>query len=213
MPRRTSSEGHVVHVLNRSVRRERLFFDANDYRTFERLLSEALVRIPTRLLAYCIMPNHWHLVLWPYATELPRFMHWLTLTHATRWHLAKGSRGTGHVYQNRYNAIPVQTEGHLLTLLRYVERNAATAGLVERAEDWRWCSLWRRCNFCDDLPLASWPISQPEGWISLVNQPQTARELSAIHTAVRHQRPFGEATWAADLAAKPSRPVRGRDRV
>jgi putative transposase len=212
MPRRLVSPGHVVHVLNRSVRRERLFHHDPDYEAFEQVLGEALEQVPTRLLAYCVMPNHWHLVMWPYTTELSRFMHWLTLTHARRWHLSRGSLGSGHVYQNRYGAVPVQTECHLLTLLRYVERNALTARLVARAEDWRWCSLWRHCNSCDDLPLTPWPILRPPEWIAFVNEPQRQRELDAIRTAIARQYPIGDPEWAAATAAGIGRSPHRRGR-
>jgi putative transposase len=92
-------------------------------------------------------------------------MHWLTMTHAKRWPTAKGSVGTGPVYQNRYYAVPVQTDHHLLAVLRYVERNPLRGSLVERAEDWRWSSLWQRCNSCHPAALSPWPIPQPEHWI------------------------------------------------
>src|SRR5918993_1616120 len=136
MPRRSlhSAGGVIFHVLNRSARRQQLFFSSADYRAFESVLVEALDKVSIRLLAYALMPNHWHLVLWPVHDELPRFMHWLTLTHAKRWHAAHQSTSTGHVYQNRYHAVPVQSDAHLVTVLRYVERNALRAGLVRRAE-------------------------------------------------------------------------------
>jgi putative transposase len=204
MPRRRLRDagGLVFHILNRGVRRQQIFFCAADYAAFERVLREALHRVPTRLLDYSLMPNHWHLVLWPEEAELPRFMHWLTLTHAKRWHEAHGSTGTGHVYQNCYRAVPVQTDVHLLTLLRYVERNPVRAHLVERAEDWRWGSLWRRCNFCEDVPLTEWPILQPRDWLRIVNEPQTARELAEIQAALKKGRPIGEPEWNSAMAER-----------
>jgi len=190
----------VLHLLNRSVRRERLFFCDSDYKAFEDVMVEALDRVPTRLLSYCVMPNHWHLVVWPQGGEVPQFMHWLTATHTRRWHLARQSRGTGHVYQNRYHAVPVQTERHLFNVLRYVEANALRARLVDRAEEWRWGSLWRRCNSCNDLPLAAWPIPQSEDWIALVNETQARSDLSSIQVAIRRGHPIGNDDWR-DLMA------------
>jgi putative transposase len=110
MPRRALAHagGLVLHVLNRSAKRTQLFFTDQDYRAFEEILQRALIRTPTRLLCYCLMPNHWHLVLWAIGNEVPKFMHWLTLTHAMQWHEEHGTTGTGHVYQERYRAIPVQ---------------------------------------------------------------------------------------------------------
>jgi putative transposase len=220
MPRRVhrQSDGLVFHVLNRSVRRAPLFTASEDYKKFETVLGEALERVPTRLLAYCVMPNHWYLVLWPHDAEMSRFMHWLTLTHARRWHLEHGSRGSGPVYQNRFKSIPVQSDRHLLTLLRYVERNALRAGLADRAESWRWSSLWQRCSSCATVPLAVWPIPQPADWVDRVNQPQSATELSLIQAAVANNHPFGNLSWTVATAAKlkmamrahgrPSRPAR-----
>jgi putative transposase len=204
MPRRNlhAGGGVVFHVLNRSVRRDQLFFNAADYSAFERVLRDALRQVPIRLLAFCVMPNHWHLILWPEKQELPRFMHRLTLTHAKRWHAAHRSVSTGHVYQNRYQALPVQSGVHLLTVLRYVERNALRAGLVRRAEDWRWGSLWRRCNSCDDLPLAEWPILRPPNWVDVVNEPQIARELADIQRAIKNNRPIGDGNWKTEAAAR-----------
>jgi putative transposase len=190
----------VLHVLNRSAKRAQLFFNDQDYCVFENLLRCALVRTPTRLLAYCLMPNHWHLVLWVVGNEIPCFMHWLTLTHAKQWHKAHGTAGTGYVYQNRYRAIPVQTDTHLLTLLRYVERNPLRACLVARAEEWRWGSLWRRCNFRDDDLLSPWPLPRPENWLEIVNIPETIAELEAIREAVKRNRPIGEPEWSAEAA-------------
>jgi putative transposase len=219
MPHRAlrTAKDLVLHVHNRSVRRHQLFFDDGDYQAFERVLVQALERVPVSLLAYCVMPNHWHLVVHPSNGDLPRFMHWLTMTHAKRWHLAHGSLGTGPVYQNRYGAVPVQTETHLLTLLRYVERNPLRAQLVRRAEDWRWGSLWRRCNSCDDLPLTAWPIPQPVSWLETINHPQTESELKNIQEAVAHGRPIGHVDWAGAIAksfqipmANPGRPKRHR---
>lgn len=221
MPRRSLGDagGVVFHVLNRSVRGERLFSSDADYGAFQRVLTEALTRIPIRLLAYCLMPNHWHLVVWPERDEIPRFMHWLTMTHAKRWHRVHGSEGTGHLYQSRYVAVPVQGDHHLITLLRYVERNALRGNLVSRAEEWRWGSLWQRCNSCHEVPLASWPFLQPDDWLDFVNRPEGHLDLDKIRVASRTRQPLGDDHWVEDAARRhrisrrgPGRPP-GRHRV
>ena len=87
--------GVIFHVLNRGVGRRELFADAGDYAAFERCLAHALAAVPeVALLAYCLMPNHWHLLVVP-ATDgaLGRFMHRLTLTHTCRWHAHRGTAG------------------------------------------------------------------------------------------------------------------------
>ena len=115
-----------------------IFEKEEDYEAFERVLQEAVERVEMRLLAYCLMPNHWHLVAWPREDkELSRFTGWLTLTHTQRWHAHRGTTGTGHLYQGRFKSFPVQSDAHFLTVCRYVERNALRANLVACAEDWR----------------------------------------------------------------------------
>jgi REP-associated tyrosine transposase len=172
MPRRPRGfTGNLpYHVMNRAVRRAALFETAGDYEAFEIVLRQALQRVPVRLVAYCAMPNHWHLIVWPAEDgQLQRFMHWLTTTHAQRWHAWHGTSGTGPVYQGRYKAVGIESDAHVLTACRYVERNPIRAGLVTRAEDWRWSSLWRRCNRCADGFLNDWPVPLPSDWLNSVN--------------------------------------------
>ena len=147
MPRRLrmASGGYVYHVLNRAVGRARLFHKSADYAAFEKVLEEAKEWLPTRLLAYCVMPNHWHLVLWPEDDgDLSEFMRWLTVTHTQRWHAHRHTAGTGPLYQGRFKSFPIQDDDHFLTVCRYVERNALRAKLALKAEHWRWSSLWFR---------------------------------------------------------------------
>lgn len=173
MPRRPRRqfESSIYHVLNRSVRRAPLFITRRDYGVFEATLRQALQRRPVQLLAYSAMPNHWHLVVWSETqAHLSSFMHWFTTTLALRWHADHGTTGTGPVYTGRFKAIPIRSDRQLLTVIRYVERNALAAGLVSRAEDWQWCSLWRRCKNCRCQMLHDWPTPVPEGWLEQVNQ-------------------------------------------
>lgn len=81
-PPRDARGGIVYHVLNRANARMTIFEKSPDYAAFEEILQEAVERVDMRLLAYCILPNHWHLVLWPKKDgDLSRFTGWLTLTH------------------------------------------------------------------------------------------------------------------------------------
>jgi putative transposase len=174
MPRRARhiAPNAVYHVLNRAVRRATLFETPDDFAAFENVLLQALQRTGTRLIAYCVMKNHWHLVLWPLtADEVPRFMHWLTMTHAQRWHAAHGTSGTGPVYQGRYKAICAESARSVLRVCRYVERNPVRGGLVTHAQEWRWSSLWRRCNFCNTGWLHDGPVVLPPDWVARVNNP------------------------------------------
>lgn len=193
----------VYHVLNRAAGKRRVFEQPDDYAAFERVLVEAHERVAMRTLAYCVMPNHWHLVLYPReAGDLSRFMAWLTLTHTQRWHAWHRSTGTGALYQGRFKAFPVQADEHLLTVCRYVERNALRAGLVQRAEDWRWCSLWRRVAGLrsDSDWLAAWPLPQPDDWLAWVNQALTPAELEALRRCANRGQPFGRQHWVQSTA-------------
>jgi putative transposase len=207
MPRRARQApgGYVYHALNRAVARLPLFQKPADYAAFERLLAEALTQHPTRLLGYCLMPNHWHFVLWPERDgELTAFLRWLTLTHSMRWHAHYHTGGTGHIYQGRFKSFPVETDEHWYTLLRYVERNALRAQLVERAEAWRWGSLWHRQRPAGGAPLTlhAGPVPLPEAWCAYVNAPQTVGELEAVRRSVVRGSPFGSAAWQALTAQR-----------
>ena len=116
-PKRAADGGLVYHVLNRANARMRIFDKPEDYEAFEVVLAEAIERTRTRLLAYCVMPNHWHLVVWPREDgELSRFSVWLTLTHTQRWRAHRHSAGSGHVYQGRFKSFPIEDDEHFLTV-------------------------------------------------------------------------------------------------
>jgi REP-associated tyrosine transposase len=127
-------------------------------------MGEVAERVGLRVLAYCLMPHHWHLVLWPRADgDLSTFMRLLTLTHTQRWHAHRGRTGSGHLYQGRFKSFIVAKDNHLLTVCRYVERDALRTNLVKRAERWRWGSLWRYCagDAKARALLADWPVARP----------------------------------------------------
>ncbi|MEO8259217.1 MAG: transposase [Acidobacteriota bacterium] len=205
MPRRlrVPSAGIVYHALNRSVKQLVLFSSDWDYGSFEQLLFEAKQQAAVRLLSYCLMRNHWHLILCPERDgDLSRFLHWLTLTHARRWNDRQGTSGTGAVYQGRFKAIPIQSNGHFLTACRYVERNPLRANLVSDATDWRWSSLWRRRKGRERGLLDTWPVTCPVDWEDYVNTPQSDAELAALREAIRRGRPLGDAAWQQQTAQR-----------
>lgn len=169
-PHRAQFPPGVAHVVNRGNERRRLFDGPRDYRTFLQILDQALARRPTRLLAYALMPNHWHMVLWPETSrEMSQFLHYLTTLHAVRFRKTSGTAGAGHVYQGRFHATSVERDLQYWLTLRYVESNPLRAGLVDRAELWPWTSLSERagtrCRIVDG-PL---PMPPCEAWLKVVN--------------------------------------------
>ena len=220
MPRRLlrGTAGLVFHVMNRSANRLTLFSTAADYESFLRVTIEAVARVPIRLLAYCVMPNHWHLVVWSSADgDISRWLQWLTMTHAQRWRVAHESVGRGAVYQGRFRWVPVQSDGHLLRACRYVERNPVRAALVARAEYWRWSSLHERthvgdCKNCARPELSEWPIPRPHSWVDFVNEGEAPTELSIVRRCVARGVPYGSSTWQESTARAIGIPLSGRGR-
>ncbi|CAN5578125.1 transposase [soil metagenome] len=203
MPRRIRCDdaGFVFHVLNRAAGRSTLFDKDGDYAAFENVLAESVLKVPMRLVSFAIMPNHWHLVAWPRSSgELSEWMQWLTGTHVRRWHAHRHSGGTGPVYQGRFKSFPVQEDDHFYTVCRYVERNPLRAGLVARAEDWRWTSLWHRTNRTSVPWLCDGPLPFPEDWQQRVHEPQTPAEYEALQRCVSRGAPCGNATWTVTTA-------------
>jgi putative transposase len=202
MPRRpcAGTAGVVFHVLNRGVRRMTLFESPTDYYAFLALLARAQRRVPVSLLSYCLMPNHFHLVLLPEGDrDLSSFMFWLTMLHSLRWHALHGTRGTGPVYQGRFKALPVQTDSHFLRLCRYVERNPLRANLVTRAEAWPWSSLSQRLGLRRPVRLSPWPVEIPHDWTVLVNADRGESETHEIRQAVRRSVPYGSEGWREQM--------------
>jgi putative transposase len=202
-PLRTAPGGLVYHVLNRANARRKIFDKDEDYVAFERVLAEAQKRVPMRILAWCLMPNHWHLVLWPMRDgDLSDYMRLVTLTHTQRWHAHRASAGMGHLYQGRFKSFVVQNDSHLLTVCRYVEGNALRARLVERAEHWRWGSLSRTNGRAEGLlRVDDWPVPRPDDWPAIVNRPTTA-EIESVRRCSQRGTPYGHVTWMQDIAVK-----------
>ena len=194
--------GIVYHVLNRANCRARMFYKPADYDAFLRIIAEGLERIPCRLLGLCIMPNHWHLVLWPHHDgDLSRLVGWITNTHVKRYREHYADEAGGHLYQGRFKSFPVQEDRHLLTVLRYVEANPLRCGLCERAGQWRWSSCFlRQCGPNSVVPLSQWPIPCPAQWDELVEERWAQEELTAMQASIQRGRPFGEKTWTQQTA-------------
>src|SRR5260370_29816787 len=203
-PRRTSLGGYLYHVLNRGNGRLPVFHKDFDFEAFLHVVAETEEHVHgVRLLAYCLMPNHWHLVLWARKNgELSDFMHWLTLTHTQRWHAHYQNIGGGHLYQGRFKSFPVQSDEHYLRVCRYVERNALRAGLVKRAELWPWGSLAQRraTELATGPVLSAGPLPWPKNWLELVNRPLNERELATLRQCVWLGQPYGREFWVKPTA-------------
>lgn len=250
MPRslRTLSGGLCYHVINRGNGHARVFHGEADYREFVKLMAAACDRqppsrppsrppsqpppLPMRLLAYCLMPNHVHLVLWPREDgEVSRWMQWLMTSHVRRHHRRHGS--DGHLWQGRFKAFPIQRDAHLLSVLRYVERNPLRAGLVTRAEAWPWSSLGAldprdpadpeapdaeqfdpALDQAPAPPLHAGPLPRPANWRAWVNEAEDPDQLAALRHSVKRSAPWGTPVWtrrtAKRLGIAPSLRPRGR---
>jgi len=207
MPRqpRSAPGGLVYHVLNRSVGRMKLFRHDDDFQAFQRVILQAHERHPIRILSYCILPSHWHFVVYPTDDDqVTNFFRWLAHTHAMRWRVAHHTVGYGHLYQGRFKSFPVQQDDHLLTLCRYVERNPLAAKMVRHAEQWPWSSLWTRLHGTPQQKslLSKWPIDRPRNWTQLVNHPLDTDKIKPLKTSLERGQPLGTPNWIAQTARR-----------
>jgi putative transposase len=223
MPRmnRVAVGGVVYHAINRSNGRVEVFHNVEDYQHFEALLLEGVELIGMPLLAYCIMPNHWHLVLHPkHDGEMSEFMRWVTTTHVRQRRVRTKSVGEGHLYQGAYKSFPVQEDNHLHDLIRYVEQNPLRAKLVEKAEDWQWSSLHRRLrnNTEDNKLLSPLPTELPTNYYASVNTLLQDDKLDTIRHSIGKGKPFGSLEWVDEMVKEykmestvraPGRPKQG----
>ncbi len=224
MPRwhRVTPAGFVYHVLNRGANRSCIFIDQTDYLEFCRLLAVATARTTMRVIAYCLMPNHWHLVLWPLHDDaISEFMYWLARRHATYFRKRSKTIGEGHVYQERFRCFPVETSEYYYNVVRYVEANAWRAGLVDTAEDWPWSSLTARMqpeastsSTAERLLIVPGPLQLPPGWRTVVNTRPPSVELEALRRSAETGRPYGTENWIQRTAEQQSlkHTLRGRGR-
>jgi putative transposase len=198
----------VFHVMNRATVGQVLFTGPADYDAFVALCIRAQRRARIRILAHCLMPNHWHFAVWvEHDTQMTAFLGWLSFMHAVQLRNRTGTRGKGAVYQDRYLAVPVETETYFYRLMRYVERNAARAGLVDRPEHWPWCSA-ASFGGGDGIALAGWPLDRPDDWLGFINNEDTAGDLAIIRARTQSGEPITrDRLEIADLAVKgrPSR--------
>ena len=168
-PRRSLPAGTIAHIVNRSVDRRTIFHDRLDYDAFTSLLEEGREKAWVDVLGYCVMPNHWHLIVRALAdNSISRYMKWLTATHVLRYRTFHANLGNGHLYQGRFRSVVIVDDEQFLTALRYVEANACKAGLVRWAEHWEWSSGFERRHQHRRI-VGELPFALPAGWCRLVN--------------------------------------------
>lgn len=200
MPRiaRGLADGGIYHVLNRGNGRQQVFHCEEDYAGFVELLKSGRERHAIRLLAYCLMPNHFHLVLQAEeAADLSRAMQWVMTSHVRRYH--RKHRSSGHVWQGRFKSFLVQDDLHLLTVARYVEGNPVRAGLSLTASAWPYSSHCHRTPGHEGAILDPLPVPLPGDWTRFVDLPLTAYENERINRSVIRQSPYGSLEWTEQV--------------
>jgi putative transposase len=183
--RRYSPPDSLHHIINRGNDRRCLFDSPEEFEGFLDLMSWAKGQCPLRILAYALIENHFHFVVWPeteHAIEL--FMHRLSTTHAVRRRRVTGTVGHGHIYQGRYRGFIIDSESYYYRALRYVEANPLRAKLVRTAKDWPWSSLTERLGR-DRGILDEGPLALPDNWAELVDEPLPQEFLDDIRKKLR----------------------------
>ncbi len=207
MPRvaRVDVGEEVYHVINRANGRLQIFNTDEDYRLFEQLLLETKEITDMRILAYELMSNHWHLVLYPKNDgDLQAFMHKLSNAHTRKVHALTDTNGSGHLYQGRYKSFLIDSDTYLLTVVKYVERNAVRAKLARRCEDWRWGSAWRRIHgtIWQKKLLDELPVDLPDDYTRWINTVDKDEDLKTIRTSVNKSVPYGRDTWVEKMVSR-----------
>ena len=199
-PPRICPDGVPQHIVNRGNLRAPIFRESADYLGFLAALTDAVDRTTVRLLAFCLMPNHWHLVVWPVdGSQISAYMQVVMNAHIRDLQRRHGTAGTGHIYQGRYKNSAIVTDRYFLNVCRYVEANPMCAGLVRRAEDWEWSSLVRSGPLDDLNILSPWPVARPVNWRDAVNRPQSNRAIREIEKQIRRQRRSGRCLSASRM--------------
>lgn len=186
------------HLINRGNGRQQIFHKDVDYQAFIDLLLPARGEYGVKVLAWCLMPNHFHLLVQPSeAAQLNRWMQRLMTTHVRRYHKHYGT--SGHVWQGRYKSFIVQDDEHLLTVARYIEANPVRARLTPTAADWQWSSHRTRNAETEGSRPDALPMPLPADWSAFVDSPLTDAEIEKIRNSVNRQAPFGSDSWRDKL--------------
>lgn len=208
-PLRPIDDGLIYHVINRGNNRQDVFHKPNDFRAFLQALVDLKDRKPFALYGYCLLNNHFHLLIQPQGASISRIMQSLLVSHTGRYH--KHYHSGGHLWQGRFKSPVIQNDEHLLTVLRYIEANPLRAKLVEHAEDYPWSSysahgLGAASELVDSLityeELSPYPKVRQRKWADTVHLPLDEKKLSAIRKSSATGLPYGTSTWVKRLAKK-----------
>ena len=202
MPRiaRGETAGGIYHIINRGNMRMQVFDDGDDYEYFLALVKQGFKREKIELHAYCLMPNHFHLLVVPkYEKSLSRAMQWIMTSHVRHYH--KKNKTSGHVWQGRYKSFIVQQESYYHTVIRYIEANALRAGLVKEAQEWMYGSLAERLYQVRAM-LDEPYVELDRSWKDEVNTAMRKSELRKIRNSVNRQAPLGLEAWQIETATR-----------
>jgi putative transposase len=194
--RRVAPPNSLHHVINRGNRKETIFAKPADFQEFLALMGEACTRVPVRVVDYCLMGTHFHLVLWQKNEgDLSAYMQWLMNVHVRRYAKHYDRVGHGHIYQGRFKNFLVEPNIHLLRVCRYVVANPLRAGIVERAELWPWSSLSPSARDANRPPLSDPPLQKPPHWTRYVNDEIPLSELQRLRLSRARCTPYGDPSW------------------
>lgn len=208
-PLRPIEAGLIYHVINRGNNRQSVFRKPEDFDAFLRSLAELKARKPFDLYGYCLLNNHFHLLLRPLGDSVSRIMQSLLVSHTQRYH--KHYQSGGHVWQGRFKSPVVKNDEHLLTVLRYIEANPLRAKIVTRAEEYAWSSyrvhgLGEADELVDSLrtyeELSHYPAVRQRRWAAMVHRPFEDAALTAIRRSNETGLPYGDGVWVQRLAKK-----------
>ena len=201
---RAVAPGVPHHVTQRGNRRQKVFFDENDYALYKALLAEGCKAAGVEVWAYCLMPNHVHMIMVPRDRDGLRAA--LSEAHRRYSRTVNGRQGwTGYLWQGRFASFAMD-EAHLYACARYVEQNPVRARLVERARDWRWSSARAHLAGRDDGLVRVKPLlDKVEDWRTFLGEKLTGEELETIRAGERSGRPRGSPQFVKQLERRLGR--------
>lgn len=200
MPRGECTEG-IYHIINRGNMGMQIFDSSDDYEYFLNLLKQGCDREFVLIHAYCLMPNHFHLLVSvDKAGSLSRMMQWVMTSHVRYYH--RKNNTFGHVWQGRYKSFIVEKESYYVGVIRYIEANPIRANLADKAQKWLYGSLRERVTKTTTTLLCSPLVELGEDWKRYVNKPMKKLEIDKIRNSVNRQTPLGEKGWQMEAAKR-----------